>query len=289
MPTRLRALRPVDRLLLAALAALGAVAIAFHPRPGPPLLLFAVLALFLSGCAALAASSRAAAFLHDFAPLLVVVGIFEAVGELVAATNPRRWDGYFAALDARIFGALLPAWHGALGRPAWLTDLLSLAYVSYYAVPLAMAVALYRRRRRHEFDALVLALQVTLLASYAGYFAFPTSGPRVPPEEAQAVLGGGALSAGVRLFLRTCELNALDAFPSGHTAVSLVFLASGWRAFPAWRAPLALVVSAIVFSTVYLSHHYVVDLVAGALLAAFVVASGVLTPAPTGPAGPRRA
>jgi membrane-associated phospholipid phosphatase len=284
--TARRALRPVDRLLLAALAALGVVALSYHTRPGPFVLLFGLLGLFLAGCAALASSSRVAEVLHAFGPLVVVVGIFEAVGELVAATTSRRWDGYFAALDARLFGALVPAWRGALGRPDWLTDLLSLAYVSYYVVPLVMGIVLYRRRRREEFDALVLALQVTLLASYAGYFAFPTSGPRVPAEQAQAVLGGGALSAGVRLFLRSCELNSLDAFPSGHTAVSLVFLALGWRAFPAWRAPLALVVAAIVFSTVYLSHHYVIDLVAGAALAAGVLAALALQPGASRDAAP---
>ncbi len=119
----------------------------------------------------------------------------------------------------------------------------------------------------------MFALQVTLVASYVCYFAFPTSGPRVAPEDAAAVLGGGAVSAGVRAFLHSAELNRLDAFPSGHTAVSIVFLWYGWRLFPRWRAPLAAIVAGIVFSTVYLSHHYAIDLVAGAALALVAVAA----------------
>jgi len=41
----------------------------------------------------------------------------------------------------------------------------------------------------------------------------------------------------------------------------------GWRLFPRWRAPLALTVGGIVYSTVFLSHHYLVDVIGGALLA----------------------
>lgn len=258
---------PVDRLLLGALLALSLVALATHPQPARYLAVFGALALFQLACAKLGPRSRAGDALHAFSPLVVIVGVYETVGFLVATANPTRWDAAFAALDARLFGALVPAWRGALGRPAWLSDLLSAAYVSYYAVPTAMAALLYARDRREEFDRLVFGLQVTLVASYAGYFAFPATGPRVPAARAEVVLGGGAVSEGVRLFLRSCELNLLDAFPSGHTAVSLVFLVYGWRMLPRWRAPLVGNVAAILFSTVYLSHHYVVDLVAGALLA----------------------
>ena len=137
--------------------------------------------------------------MHAFAPLVVIIGVFETVGFVVGAANSARWDTVLAAVDARLFGALVPAWRGALGRPAWLSDVLSAFYVSYYPVPAAMGVALFVRGRREDFDRFVFALQLTLIVSYLGYFFFPTSGPRVPPEAAQAMLGGGAVSAtGVR-------------------------------------------------------------------------------------------
>lgn len=267
------ALAPVDRLLLCALTALAAATAAFHAHPARFLLVDGTLALFLWTSARLAPRSRLGDFLHAFAPLVVIIGIFQTIGFVVAAANPARWDRFFAAVDVRLFGALLPAWRHALGRPAWLSDVLSAFYVSYYPVPAAMGLALYLRDRRDDFDRFVFGLQATLIASYVGYFFFPTSGPRVPLEHAQAVLGGGAVSAAVRHFLHASELNQLDAFPSGHTAVSLVFLAYGWRMLPSWRAPLAVVVAGIIFSTVYLSHHYIIDLVAGALLAAAVLAA----------------
>jgi membrane-associated phospholipid phosphatase len=154
-----------------------------------------------------------------------------------------------------------------------------------------MAAALQSRRRMADFDRLVFALVGTLLLSFAGYFLWPATGPRVSDADAARLLGGGAVSQGVRHFLSRAELNLLDAFPSGHTAVSLVFLGHGWRLFPRWRLPLLAATAGIVFATVYLSLHYVVDLAAGAALAA---ATPLLLPrlwrllARTGPPHPPR-
>jgi membrane-associated phospholipid phosphatase len=225
---------------------------------------------------------------HDFLPVPVTIAIFELLGPVIPAVNPARWDATFAALDARWFGRLPAAWFGVLGRPSWLTDVASIAYVTYYLLPVVVAVALYAC----DYDAFrgfTLAAVATFLASYAGYLLFPTLGPRTLDE---SVLGGGAVAGAVRTFVRVAEGNPLDAFPSGHTAIALVCVAWGWRFFPRWRGPLALSLGGIVFSTVYLSYHYVVDVVAGVGLAAVLLI--MLPPTLTGrrrrdatPRGPR--
>ena len=62
----------------------------------------------------------------------------------------------------------------------------------------------------------------------------------------------------------------LDAFPSGHSAVSLIYVGYAWVHLPRWRVVLVVVEIALLFSTVYLSMHYVVDVLSGALLAVAV-------------------
>jgi membrane-associated phospholipid phosphatase len=172
-----------------------------------------------------------------------------------------------AAADLRFLGPLAPAWRNLLGRPAWLVDLASLAYMSYYAMPLCIAIALYAADRRREFHEAALTIVTTLVLSYAGYFLFPTTGPRVPAAEAGSILGGGAISRAVRTFVAAGEVNVLDAFPSGHTALGLVSAWLGWRMLRRARLFLAAAAAGIVFATVYLSYHYVVDVLAGAALA----------------------
>lgn len=266
-------LQAVDRLLLAFLAALSAVAAVTHPQPMPLLASAAGLAGTVLLGAALGMREGWGRVVHGFAPLPVIITAFNLCGPVIEHANPARWDAALAALDLQIFGSLVGAWRNALGRPALLTDLASIAYASYYVIPFTMAVALWRRRRKADFENLVFTMVGTLLASYASYFLFPALGPRVPPQLEAEVLGGGRVSAAVRAFVALSEGNRLDAFPSAHTALSLVFLVHGFRLFPRWRwrVPLAVAVAAIIFSTVYLSWHYIIDIAAGAAFAVLVL------------------
>jgi len=255
-----------DRVALAYLAALAALAIARHPEPVPLLARCAALALLIVVAARWRTWSTATRVAHDFLPIATVVCVFEWTGPVIAATNPRRWDAALAAADRALFGALPEQWFGVLGRPWWLTDAASIAYVGYYAMPVAIGVALYARQRRAEFADFVFAVVTAFLLSYACYFVMPASGPRVAPADEARLLGGSVVSGAVRAFVRAAEGNQLDAFPSGHTLLSLYVLGLGWRLLPRWRGGLVVLTAAIVFSTVYLSFHYVVDVVAGAAL-----------------------
>jgi len=267
-------LAPIDRMMLAFIAFLVAVAAFVDPDPLPVLATLAVLGgtFFVAGVWGL--RSELGRVVHGFLPLPVVVTLFNVAGPLIGALNPSRWDATMAGLDAHFFGRLVPAWQHLLGRPNLLSDLASFAYVSYYFIPFIMCIALWVQGRRREFDDLAFVLIATLLVSYLGYFLFPTTGPRVPQDVEVQVLGGGHVSVRVRDFLRAAEVNQLDAFPSGHTALSLVFLGFGWRLFPRWsvRIPLLGLVVGIIFATVYLSLHYVIDLCAGATQAALMPA-----------------
>jgi len=263
---------PLDRMMLTFIAALALVACFAHDEPLHFLVLLGIMAALFVAVALWARHSELGRVAHAFLPLPVVVTIFNVAGPLIGVLNPMRWDATMASLDAAWFGPLVPAWRNLLGRPSWLTDGASLFYVSYYFIPFGMCIALWVQHRWKDFDELGFVLITTLLLSYVGYFLVPTTGPRVPTEMELQVLGGGTFSARVRDFLRAAEVNQLDAFPSGHTALSLVYLGYGWRLFPSWkiRVPLAVSVVGIIFATVYLSLHYLVDLLAGAILAALV-------------------
>ncbi|HBZ68275.1 MAG TPA: hypothetical protein DEP35_00345 [Deltaproteobacteria bacterium] len=263
-------LTATDRLILVYLGGLAGLAAFSHPRPGLLLSGIGVLALSVVGVALWGARSGLGRVTHDFFPVPMVVCTFSLTGPVIAATNPVFWDARFAALDQELFPGLAAAWYGALGRPWWLSEAAAGLYFSYYLIPVAMGVALYRAGRHAEFDAFAFTVVATLLVSYVCYFVTPTLGPRIAIDREAAVLGGAGLSRGLRWFLHAVEFNQLDAFPSGHTALSLVFLALGWRLFPRWRLPLSLLVAGILFSTVYLSLHYVIDLMGGALLAALM-------------------
>jgi len=213
--------------------------------------------------------------LHDFSPALLVVVIFNAVGPVIERANAERWDLVFAALDLRVFGTLAVLWHGLLRRPSWFTDLSYVAYCTYYVAPIALAILLYRRPADGEFRLFVFTLVLTFYAAYALYFLFPTLGPRLSAADERTVIGGGAVSDTIRAFVHFAERNHTDAFPSGHTAGALVCLYFARRYSRGIFLVFLPVAGGIIFSTVYLYYHYIIDVVAGAALAGACVHAGL--------------
>lgn len=260
-------LRPSERLTGGVLAALLGLTVAVRPAGWPGLAGgFGALLLALAMVARLR-PGRTRSPIRDFLPVAAVLGIFMLLQPLVAGANARRWDAALAGIDTRWFGALAGRWRGAFGRPAAFTDLVYAAYASFYLLPLTVAVLARRRLGPVGYERLAFTLLLGFYLSFLGYFLWPAEGPRIPQALEATRLGGRALSIAVRAFLRRAELTTLDAFPSGHTALSLLAAALATRPFPKLAPLLWLWALAIVFATVYISVHYVVDVVAGALLA----------------------
>ena len=279
-------MRPSERLSALFLLALSAATGALSPSPGR-LLLLATLLVATLGLARAFATRGALGLARDVVlPVLVVVATFMVLEPVIAAANPARYDAALAAFDARWCAPLLEAWRGALGRPAALTDAAYLVYVSFYLLPLAVFL-LARPRGPEAMEAAAFPLLLGFYLSYLGYGLWPACGPRLAGAE-EAALGGGAVSELIRWFLRTAEATTLDAFPSGHTALSLVALALGARLAPRLAPALAAWAAAIVFSTVYVHVHYVADLLGGAALAALTLALAPVAARALGRPGTRR-
>jgi membrane-associated phospholipid phosphatase len=271
-------MRGSERLTALALLLLSvAAAISRAPEAGPRLLATAGLLGVVLLLARTGVRDGPLGLTRDFAPVAVVIAVFMLLQPLIVALNPTRYDEVLAAVDARWFAPLASAWRGALGRPAWFTDLVYAAYWSYYLLPVAVAVAARAWASPADFEQTVFALLFAFYLSFLGYFLWPASGPRVPSANEAAVLGGGAVADAVRAILRAAEATTLDAFPSGHTALSVVPAALGTRLFPRWGPLLWGWAAAVIFATVYIQVHYVADVVAGAVLglAALALAPGV--------------
>jgi membrane-associated phospholipid phosphatase len=267
-------MRGSERLTTAFLLALSAAAAAAVARPGGrgwlPLALGA-LAGATALLARLGARSGRWGVVRDLFPAAVILATFSLLQPLIVALVPWRLDRPLAAVDDRWLGALVTAWRGLLGRPAPLTDAAYLLYLSFYLLPVAAAFAARARRGEDGFERALLLILGTFYASWVGYILLPAEGPRLASELEAAVIGGGAISEGSRAFLRAAEATTLDAFPSGHTAVSLVAAAVAPAASRPARALWWGWALGIVFATVYIHVHYAADVIAGGALAGVVL------------------
>ena len=190
------------------------------------------------------------------------------------------FDGQLAQVDAWMFGVQPTLWLQRIANP-WLTDLLSVAYSTYFFTPTILAALLYSAGRTEEFRTFMLAIIATMYVGFLGYVLVPAVGPIYYLDgqyDCPARLAGAFFHDAAEAIMNDYRSINRDCFPSLHTAVSTLTLVWAWRTRRLHRLGRLVawvylpVMSALWFSTVYLRYHWVIDLVAGWLLAALAAA-----------------
>jgi membrane-associated phospholipid phosphatase len=205
--------------------------------------------------------------------VLAVALVFDSLGELVAGLHRASCDASLIAIDQAIFGVHPTVWLERFAS-ARLTDLLQLAYLSYYVIPLALGFVLIARGRFGAFEEVLFGILLCFYLSYLGYLLFPAIGPRFTLSQFQSgSLQVSPFTAKIQEALNVLEKNKTDAFPSGHSAVSLICLYYAWKEREKKLFALLIpVVAGVIVATVYLRYHYVIDVIAGIALTGLTIA-----------------
>ena len=266
-------LSPSDLLTLSFLVLFSGLAVlSAHLNPAWAVLIstYAVLAVAILAVAiyrAKADSSKKGFYLSVFVTVITVLSIFNSLGSLITGLHSTTFDANLIAVDHALFGVHPTVWLERLISPA-LSALLQFAYISYYFIPLSLGIVLIGKGRFGEFEEALFGILLCFYLSYVGYLLVPAIGPRFTLSHLQT--GGLQVSPFIEKIqdaLNTFERNKTDAFPSGHTAVSLMSLYYAWRKKEKRLfAGLIPVVTGLIISTVYLRYHYVIDVIAGIAL-----------------------
>ncbi len=221
---------------------------------------------------------------RDFYMVPGILLVFKEMYILVPSINPAEYDHLLAQIDRAIFGVNPTQWLYAFSHPL-VTEILQIAYSLFYFLLVIIGVDLYANRDKGNFEHGFFAIVYGFYISYLGYLLLPAVGPRFTlhdfarlPEE----LPGLFLTSPLRTLINLGEsipdgtpnpmaLVQRDAFPSGHAMMTLVimYLAGKFRARTRWFLWISGVL--LIIGTVYLRYHYVIDLVAGAILMVFTV------------------
>jgi membrane-associated phospholipid phosphatase len=203
---------------------------------------------------------------HDFSPILFVICIYQSLGNLIQHVQPDV-DYWLIRIDFFLFGDHPTVWMERWIIP-WLTDLMSVAYGSYYFLPVILVTSLYLKGRRQDFNLAMFILVFGYYISFVGYILFPAIGPRYTMTHLQSIpLEGSFITDWVRDGLNALEHNKRDVMPSGHTQIALMVLFLAYRHEKILFYVFFPFVIALIVSTVYLRYHYVIDLAAGTLVA----------------------
>ena len=273
-------MRPVDKITFGFLAFLFIITAFFYKQIPSAYLLLTV---YLSLATALSLlihfkkrhDGKILEMIYDIIfPTIVVLFTFDSLSSLIQYINPVTYDALLIKLDYMIFNAHPTVALERFTTPI-VTELLQLAYTSYYFLPIILGVALKVKGEKAQFDRGIFLVILCFFLSFIGYILIPAIGPRFTINHLQGTeLHGIFLRDIIDSTLNALEGKKMDAFPSGHTAVTLVVLYLAYKFHRVIFWIFLPVVLALLVSTVYLRYHYVVDIIAGILLFAFTIYVG---------------
>lgn len=187
-------------------------------------------------------------------------------------------DTYLIAIDKFIFGVNPTEYLFQYSFPV-LTEILQIAYSTFFFLPLILIFELQMKKEIQNFKFTAFALVLGFVLSYIGYFLVPAIGPRFTLHEFEMTnieLPGLWLTNHLREIINAAEavpagtLNPIevvqrDVFPSGHTQMTLIVMYLSYKFKTNFRFFMYVVGTLLIFATVYLRYHYVVDLIGGLL------------------------
>lgn len=217
--------------------------------------------------------------------------IFITFKEIYFMVHPIRvidYDQTLIAIDRFIFGTDPTHALMKIANP-YLTELLQIAYATFFFLPIILAVDLMLNNRYEELKYETFIIIYGFILSYIGYFLVPAVGPRFTLHNfanTNSELPGLFLTNYLREIVNAGEsitsttpnpiaLVQRDVFPSGHTEMTLlvIYLSIKFKTKSRWFfIPDG---TLLIFATVYLRYHYVADLIGGTLVMIFVAWSGL--------------
>ncbi len=225
--------------------------------------------------------------LHYWYIVPVTLLTFKQLYFMVKPIRVIDYDYVFIEIDRWLFGTDPTHLLYQISHPV-LTEILQIIYGMFYLLPILLGLFLLRKKRFVAMDFAVFSIIYGFLLSYLGYFLLPGIGPRFTLHEfstineqlpgifltnflRELVNAGESIPAGT---LNPAEVVQRDIFPSGHTMITLIVIFLSVRLKSRSRFFFVPVGSLLIFSTVYLWYHYVIDLVGGLVFMMFAVWSG---------------
>lgn len=266
------AVTKTDRLLLGYAFFVSAVIVsrgwALRPDPAWILVMNALLALMVWLFSRVDEKHRLGRLLHDLYPLIVLLPLYGSIGILTAEIGLERVlanDRVIQSWEAALFGGQ-PSYDWIRGAPSvfW-SQILHLAYFSYYFIVLLGPVILWVRGLRPQARDVLFRCMLAFVICYAIFILYPVAGPYYAFPQPEGPVRE-VWSAKLVYWLLESGSSLGAAFPSSHVAATVAVTLSVWpheRGLGLVFAPLALLLT---IGTVYCQMHYAVDAIAGLLL-----------------------
>jgi len=221
-------------------------------------------------------------------PVFTILFFFKEIYVIMMVLTPVLNDSILINIDRIIFSSDPTVFLFQFSNPV-LTEFLQIVYILFYLMPVIYALELYIWRRYEELKYASFLVLTGFYLSFFGYLILPAIGPRFTLHNFGNLnneLPGLSLTNTLRDIINFGEsiypgdiknpelIAQRDAFPSGHTIIITLITYCSYRLKSKsfrFYLPYSLL---MIFSTVYLRYHYVIDLIAGIGISAITIILG---------------
>jgi membrane-associated phospholipid phosphatase len=175
-------------------------------------------------------------------------------------------DLFFYNLDERLFGFQPALFFSQILPQAWFSELMYFGYFCLYIFLFGIPLWFWFYKKEH-FDRVVFVLMLSIFLYYSIFDMLPVVGPQFFFSPKDAHVPDGYLFCWLVRFLQHQGENPTGSFPSSHVGTTMVILLLTFNKARKlfWvLLPLAII---LMFSTVYIKAHYVVDVLGGIVTA----------------------
>ncbi len=201
--------------------------------------------------------------IRDALPFGLCIAIYTNLHDTIHFANPDDIHNTLIKIDNFLFGVQPCVWAERFITP-FLTDFFTFFYVLFFIWAPLLALILYLKNQSKEFRYTMVGVILAFYLGYAGYVLFPAAPPRIVLADMfTRTLEGLPFLEHLRDAINVVPSTSRGAFPSLHAGATLVALFFAWK-YLHWYFWLVLPFAVgLILSTIYLRHHYVIDLIAG--------------------------
>lgn len=205
----------------------------------------------------------------------MILFCFKEIYVIMLGAHNELYDQVLIKIDRWLFGVNPTEFLSAYLNP-YAVEFFQIVYGLFYLMPVIYAMELYLWHRYEELKYAIFVIFFGFYLSFIGYLLVPAIGPRFSIHDFHKInleLNGLFVSEFIRNIINFGEsipqnisnpefFAQRDAFPSGHTIIIilLTYLSHKIKSKSFYfYFPYAIL---MIFSTVYLRYHYVIDLIA---------------------------
>jgi membrane-associated phospholipid phosphatase len=212
-------------------------------------------------------------FLHhirSFFPFVLLAYLYNETDYLNNLIINKDLDAYISQIENAIFSGQPALIFSQLIPYSWFAEFMYFGYFSYYLLIIGIPLYLYIAKDKETGLRVIFIIICSFLLYYSFFIIFPVAGPQFYYSSILHPLPEGYIFGDAIRIIQLLGEAPTAAFPSSHVSICALLL---WLCFIYEKKLLIMsipVAILLLFSTVYLRAHYVIDVFAGLLFTPIV-------------------